>query len=88
VAVAVLCLAVAWLGGLLGQAELEHTNQMSYQELREYVRDGAIASFAERYLVSFLLSAVFVGLVELLAAGFRAAVPAPRGLVLTGPSYR
>jgi hypothetical protein len=87
-AVAVLCLAVAWLTGMLGRFEIEHTSKMSHQELLAYVRDGADASFGERYLVQVILSVVFVGLVELLAAGFRVIVSPTAETPLARPDYQ
>jgi hypothetical protein len=75
-AVAILCLATAWLSGVLGQLEIAETSKMSHQELKTYIREGAEAPFALRYAASLAGAALLVSLVELLGAGLRALVPA------------
>src|SRR5687767_7855029 len=79
VAVAVLCLAIAWLGGKLGEAERDLTSKMSHEELKAYMREGTEASFGERYLTSLIAAAVFVVLAEGMAGVLRVALPAAPG---------
>jgi hypothetical protein len=87
-AVALLCLLTAWLAGVVSAFEVAETEKMTHQELQQHVREGADASFPERYLFSLVSAVVFVALVESLAAGFRAVASAALDAPQPEPLHR
>src|SRR5262245_32959413 len=87
-AVALLSLVAAGLAGFVGEFELSEIDRMTDQEVRQYAREGASPPFVERYVTTLIGAAVFVTLVELLAAGLRRVVPVVTEPAPSRPTYR